>query len=222
MMLADGVATPISLEAASCGVRASQLWSTPMQLSLLLAAAQTLGIDPLNERELMWIAHLSLCLSLPAGWVEHPTAGADETSRRRRRAESRLPQRDASGAPAKEPKLPKVFISTACWASPRRNGSRRSSPTAAGCSTRSYATPPPPTPPPPTQRQQAAEGGRARRLHESTPPAGTRAGPPATTPTSPPPCPRRSNRTSRTVGTRRRRSANGCTSWRAAGTSSRT
>lgn len=114
MLLSNGVATAVTLEAASCPVRASRLWMAPLPLSQLLTAAQTLGIDPLSEPHLMWVAHLSLCLPLPSGWVEYPTDGADAASQRRRRAELRKRQKLAEaqgrGLDAEPPsKLPKVF-----------------------------------------------------------------------------------------------------------------
>ena len=87
LLLHGGVATPLTLEAASCAVRASRLWTRPMQLSHLLEAAHALGIDPVRERSYMWLAHLSLCLALPAGWVEHPTAGTTARLRKRRQEE---------------------------------------------------------------------------------------------------------------------------------------
>jgi hypothetical protein len=91
LLLATGVETALSLEARSCGCRSARLWRKPTPLAPLLLAARHLGIDPIRERRYMWIAHLSMCLPLPAGWLVHPTnlaeSGADaRVSRRRRQA----------------------------------------------------------------------------------------------------------------------------------------
>lgn len=116
MMLADGVATPSSLEADSCACRSAHLWSTPLHLSPILLAAQSLGINAFRERRFMWIAHLSLCLPLPAGWTVHPTtppaaASIAERKRRKRELSQYEEQRRRLRRPDGElpPPLPSVF-----------------------------------------------------------------------------------------------------------------
>ncbi len=37
----------------------------------IIAYAQYLGMDPEQDEDLLWIAHLALTAPLPAGWTEH-------------------------------------------------------------------------------------------------------------------------------------------------------
>ena len=108
LLLSHGIATPASLEAAASGLRSFSLWLRPCKLAPLLAAAQTLGIDPVRERHYMWLAHLSLCLPLPIGWAEHatdkqeewkPLTGGRRLQQRRRKVELDLQLKGYDQAP---------------------------------------------------------------------------------------------------------------------------
>ena len=61
----------MGLEAASCPLRAMDLWLRPTLLSQLLAMGSYLGVHALDEPHNMWVAHLALCLPLPAAWATH-------------------------------------------------------------------------------------------------------------------------------------------------------
>mmetsp|Transcript_45241 Transcript_45241/g.79797 ORF Transcript_45241/g.79797 Transcript_45241/m.79797 type:complete len:282 (+) Transcript_45241:3-848(+) len=73
--LSKGAATAAQLEAASLPLRAQQLWQRPVQLSELLMMAQYLGIDPVTEPVLMWVAHYASVLPIPLGWTIHQPDG---------------------------------------------------------------------------------------------------------------------------------------------------
>jgi len=193
MLLADGVATPITLEASSCAARAAYLWTTPLHLSPLLAAAQNLGIDPLAERHFMWIAHLSLCLPLPAGWVAHMTAPSDASTPRDRRKrkheldayeQQRYRNRRSNGS--LPPPLPRVFYEQALlgfeavqWEPPQISYCRgmlhalrkhHAATHLAPISDGAHATDAPLTPPPLTEEHyiQTAEAIRLRLRRQQT------------------------------------------------------
>ena len=70
-LLASGVTDAVGLEAASCPLRAMDLWLRPTLLSQLLAMGSYLGVHALDEPHNMWVAHLALCLPVPAAWATH-------------------------------------------------------------------------------------------------------------------------------------------------------
>ena len=50
------------------------LWLRPTLLSQLLAMGSYLGVHALDEPHNMWVAHLALCLPVPAAWATHVDA----------------------------------------------------------------------------------------------------------------------------------------------------
>ena len=70
-MLVSRVTDAVALEASSIAVRAAALRLEPALLSQLLMMAQYLGLSPTTEGRWVWIAHLAMCLDVPAGWERH-------------------------------------------------------------------------------------------------------------------------------------------------------